>query len=82
MLATAAAMVVSLTYAPTPVSVRVSPTEKIKGQIDARIGALVEEGRGITEITEGMARLSRLASQSGFERPWIRCTKSIICKPG
>jgi hypothetical protein len=48
--------------------VRVSPTEKIKSQIDARIGALVEEGREVTEVIEELARLgAQLLIQTALE---------------
>jgi transposase-like protein len=50
------------------VSVRVSPTEKIKDQIDVRIGALVQEGRSVTEVIEELARLgAQLLIQTALE---------------
>jgi hypothetical protein len=48
--------------------VRVSPTAKIESQIDARIGALVEDGRDIAEIIEELARLgAQLLIQTALE---------------
>jgi putative transposase len=50
------------------VSVRVSPTEKIKEQIGVRIGALAEEGRGLSEVIEELARLgAQLLIQTALE---------------
>jgi transposase-like protein len=50
------------------VSVRVSPTEKIKDQIGARIGALVEDGRSVTEVIEELAQLgAQLLIQTALE---------------
>jgi putative transposase len=50
------------------VSVRVSPTEKIKDQIEARIGELVEDGHDVTEIIEELARLgAQLLIQTALE---------------
>lgn len=49
-------------------SVRVSPTEKIKDQIDARVGALVEQGRSVTEVIEELAQLgAQLLIQTALE---------------
>jgi len=50
------------------VSVRVSPTEKIRDQIGARVGVLVDEGRGLAEIIEELARLgAELLIQTALE---------------
>jgi putative transposase len=48
----------------TPVSVRVSPTEKIRGEIDA----LFDGSRELSEIIEAVARLgARLIIQTAVE---------------
>ena len=49
-------------------SVRVSPAEKIKDQIGARVGELVEQGSSVPEVIEGLARLgAQLLIQAALE---------------